>query len=97
MEHVKQLNQKIRTIFVNLNSTAQMIIIGVIVGLVSGLAAVGLTRGLHFFHDLFHQLEGRFYFYLFPLAGIVLAVLFLKFIARDFGGHGVPEVIHSVG
>lgn len=73
-----------------------MVIIGVIVGLVSGLAAVALNRGLtHVHHSLQHFSDTHFYV-LFPLIGILLTVLFLKYIARDFGGHGVPEVIHSV-
>ena len=98
MEQIKQLNLKIRTIFVNLDSRAQMVIIGIIVGLVSGLAAVGLNRGLKYFHHLLlHFHETAFYVYiLFPVAGIILTVLFLKYIARDFGGHGVPEVIYSI-
>ncbi|MCP4214142.1 MAG: chloride channel protein [bacterium] len=93
---MKQLNSRIRTIFINLDSRAQMVIIGIIVGLVSGLAAVGLNKWLHFLsHELGHY-KGTVYFLLFPMVGIVLTVLFLKYVARDFGGHGVPEVIHSV-
>jgi len=96
LEPIKQLNLKIRTIFVNLNSTAQMVVIGVIVGLVSGLAAVGLNRGLQYFHHHLSQSGEPLYYYLSPLAGIALTVLFLKYIARDFGGHGVPEVIYGI-
>lgn len=96
LEPLKQLNQRIRRVFVNLHSRAQMVIIGVIVGLVSGLAAVGLSRGLHYIHHRSAAFHEKFYYALFPLAGIVVTVLFLKYIARDFGGHGVPEVIHSV-
>lgn len=96
MERIKQLNLKIRTIFINLDSRGQMIIIGILVGLVSGLAAVGLNRGLHYFSHLLHQYHDSFFYVLFPFVGIVLTVLFLKYVARDYGGHGVPEVIHSV-
>lgn len=96
MKHLKQFNSKIRTIFVNMNSTAQMVIIGIIVGLVSGLAAVGLNRGLQYFHHLLTHPGETLYYYFFPLAGIALTVLFLKYIARDFGGHGVPEVIYGI-
>jgi CIC family chloride channel protein len=96
LEQIKQINLKIRTIFINLNPTAQMSIIGVIVGLACGLAAVGLTRGLHFFNVLLSRHHDHLYYYLFPLTGIAINVLFLKYIARDLGGHGVPEVIHSV-
>ncbi len=93
---VKGLNQRIRTIFINLDSRAQMAIIGVLVGLVSGLAAVELNKGLHKFSHLLSEYKDNWYFGVFPLLGIVLTVIFLKYIARDYGGHGVPEVLHSV-
>ncbi|MCP4153143.1 MAG: chloride channel protein, partial [bacterium] len=96
MERIKNLNLKVRSIFINLDSRAQMVIIGVLVGLVSGFAAVGLNRGLHYFSHHLNHFKGHFYYVLFPAIGIILTVLFLKYVARDFGGHGVPEVIHSI-
>ena len=73
-----------------------MIIIGIIVGLVSGLAAVGFNRGLEYFSHFLGHFNKTPYYIFFPLMGIVLTVIFLKCIARDFGGHGVPEVIYGV-
>lgn len=90
-------NEKIRSVFVNLDPRIQAVIIGVLVGVCSGFAAVGLNEGLeglsHFLHA--HQ-EGGLYVVLFPAAGILLTVIILKYVIRDFGGHGVPEVLHSV-
>ncbi|UCH95206.1 MAG: chloride channel protein [Candidatus Aminicenantes bacterium] len=93
---IKEFNTRIRTIFINLDPRFQSIIIGVIVGLFSGFAAVGLNYGLEEFSHLLHQFHGRVYVVLFPMAGIALTVLILKYVIKDFGGHGVPEVIYSV-
>ena len=93
---MKELNARMRTIFINLDPRFQSIIIGIIVGLFSGSAAVGLNYGLEKLSHLLHQFHGRFYVVLFPIVGIVLTVLVLKYIIKDFGGHGVPEVIYSV-
>lgn len=94
---INRWNEKFRSIFVNLDPRIQAVLIGVLVGVCSGFAAVGLNEGLeglaHFFH---HQQEGGLYVVLFPAAGIFLTVVILKYVIRDFGGHGVPEVLHSV-
>lgn len=90
-------NEKIRSVFVNLDPRIQAVIIGVLVGGGSGFAAVGLTEGLELLSHFLHaQQKGGLYVVLFPAAGILLTVVVLKYIVRDFGGHGVPEVIHSV-
>jgi CIC family chloride channel protein len=93
---MKHWNEKIRTIFINLDTRLQLVIIGTLVGLCSGFAAVGLTHGLEKLSHLLEQFHGNFYVVLFPMAGIALTVLILKYIINDFGGHGVPEVLYSV-
>lgn len=93
---MRHWNEKIRAIFINLDTRLQLVIIGTLVGLCSGFAAVGLTHGLEKLSHLLEQLHGNFYVVLFPMAGITLTVLVLKYIIKDFGGHGVPEVLYSV-
>lgn len=93
---MKELNARIRTIFINLDPRFQSIIIGIMVGLFSGFAAVGLNYGLEELSHFLHQFHSHFYVVLFPMAGIILTVVVLKYIIKDFGGHGVPEVIYSV-
>jgi CIC family chloride channel protein len=93
---MKHLNSRIRTILINLDTRFQSIIIGVMVGICCGLAAVGLNYGLEKFSRLFSQYEGNFYLVLFPMAGIAFTVFLLKYIIKDPSGHGVPEVIYSV-
>lgn len=87
---------RIRLAFINLDTRIQLIIIGVLVGLCSGLAAVGLNLGLKILSRYLHQFHQQIFLVISPIVGIVLTVFLLKYIVRDFGGHGVPEVIYSV-
>ena len=87
---------RIRTLFINLDTRFQLVIIGVIVGLFSGFAAAGLNLGLHWLSRLLEPFSGRIYLLLLPFLGILLTVIILKYLFRDFGGHGVPEVIYSI-
>jgi len=88
--------RRFRNILINMDSRLQMIIIGILVGLCSGLAAVGLNLGLETFSRLTERLTQPGLIILLPVTGLILTVLVLKYLIRDFGGHGVPEVIHSV-
>jgi CIC family chloride channel protein len=85
-----------RSLFMKLDTRIQLMIIGVIVGGFSGLAAVGLNVGLRKFSGLLVQFQGKLAWLLFPVFGLVLTVLLLKYVVRDFEGHGVPEVIFSI-
>lgn len=87
---------RIRPILVNLDYRAQLIIIGIIVGIFSGFAALGLNLLLEIVSHFLHRFQGKIYTVLFPGFGILATVIYLKYIVRDFGGHGVPEAIHSV-
>jgi CIC family chloride channel protein len=92
------LRQRFRTLgvwFQDLGGSTQSALIAVVVGLTSGLAAVGLTYGLETIHH-WSEHQTLFPIGLFPLVGLPLTVITLKYLFRDFGGHGVPEVILSV-
>lgn len=93
-----KVHQRIRNLFVNLDARFQVAIIGVIVGVFSGFAAVWLTDGLEKLSHLFTGMtvKSDWYVVLLPGAGILVTVVLLKYVIRDFGGHGVPDVIHSV-
>ena len=93
---MKPLSLGIRSVFVNLDYRAQLVIIGIIVGVFSGFAALGLNWALEFVSHHLSQVARQGYLVVLPAVGIFLTVVFLKYIVRDFSGHGVPDVIHSV-
>jgi len=71
-----------------------------IVGIFSGLAALLLKHLIHFVaEELTHiiDVEGFSYLYLlYPFIGILLTVLFVKFVIKDDIGHGVSKILHSI-
>ena len=78
-----------------------MMIISVVIGLLSGLAAVVIKNSVHFIQDLltsrFAIFQENFYYFALPAVGILIAVLFVRFILRDYVGHGIPSVLHAIG
>ncbi|MBF0467427.1 MAG: chloride channel protein [Desulfamplus sp.] len=73
-----------------------LICMGIIVGLCSGLAALGLNNALIFIMESLHHSRNYWWAFLLPAAGAMCSSLFLHNIMKDGSGHGVPEVIYSV-
>lgn len=83
-----------------LPETQLLMILGVVVGLFSGFAAVILKTLIHFFQWIltgWFQTPANSYLYLiYPGVGMLLAFLFVKFIIKDDIGHGVTKVLLAV-
>lgn len=71
-----------------------------VVGIFSGLAALLLKNLIHFIAEALTRVihvDGFSYLYLFyPFIGILLTVLFVKYVIRDDIGHGVSKILHSI-
>ncbi|MEJ2596376.1 MAG: chloride channel protein [bacterium] len=77
-----------------------VLILSVLIGLVAGLAAALLKFTVISIEDwLFTRFDPGhdvLIFLVLPLVGILLTVLFLKFIIRDPVGHGVPRILYVI-
>ena len=77
-----------------------VLVLSLIIGLVSGLAAVLLKNTVFFTHDLItngFDFDDSNYLYLaLPFVGISLTVLFATFIIRDDIGHGVSRILYAI-
>ena len=73
-----------------------LILIAVIVGSCSGLAALALNRSLIAMFEWLHHLRGYWWAFLLPAAGAAISSIFLEKFVKEAAGHGVPEVIYSV-
>jgi len=73
-----------------------LIAIGVVVGIGGGVASVALDRSLEWGAEFLHPYRDHWYSLALPGLGAALAIIFLLYLAKDIGGHGVPEVIYSV-
>ncbi len=77
-----------------------VLIVGGIIGILSGFAAVILKESVHFIQN---QLTSGFdvklanYLYIgFPLVGIVLTVLVSKYILKEDLGHGITQILYAI-
>jgi len=73
-----------------------LILIAVIVGTCSVLAALALNRSLIALFEWLHHLRIYWWAFLLPAVGAALSSLFLEKVVNEAAGHGVPEVIYSV-
>jgi len=75
-------------------------VLSLVVGLLSGLAAIILKNAIHYTHYFLSKgidMESGNYLYLaYPLAGMFLTVLFVKYVVKDNIGHGVSRVLYAI-
>ena len=77
-----------------------LFILSIIVGIASGLAAVTLKSATHFIQKLLTN-EFEFtplnYLYLaYPMVGMILVGIYVKYFNKNKLGHGVPNVLYSI-
>lgn len=81
-------------------SRKQIYVLSFAVGILSGLAAFILKNTVHYTHEFlthgFHVDKGNIMFLAYPVIGIALTVLFVKFFVKDNIGHGVSKILYSI-
>lgn len=91
---------KLLIFFQKLGSQRILIILSLVVGLLSGLAAVLLKRMLHITYNLAQgtlPADSANYLYIgLPAIGILLTIFFLKYFIRDDISHGVSKVLYAI-
>jgi len=74
-----------------------LVLLAVVVGILSGVAAVGLRSAVHWlFHALSDWREVWWSAILLPAVGALVAVALVARLFREPPGHGVPQVIRAV-
>lgn len=86
----------------NVSEYQYMIFMSFLVGLVCGLAAVLLKNTVHFTYRFitdarwFSAENSNFLFLIYPIIGITITVLILKFFIKDDLSHGVSKVMYAI-
>ena len=83
----------------NISERKFLYILSIVVGLLSGLAALILKHLIHFIsNELTNEMDmGVNYLYLlYPFIGILLAVLFVRYFIKDDIGHGVSKILYAI-
>ncbi len=75
-------------------------LLSLVTGLLSGLAALVLKNLIHFIgKELTHWFETdsiSYLYLIYPLAGLFLTVLFVRYYVKDDISHGVSKILHSI-
>tara|TARA_R110000868_G_scaffold3024_15_gene20388 strand:+ start:2129 stop:3916 length:1788 start_codon:yes stop_codon:yes gene_type:complete len=71
-----------------------------VIGLLAGLGAVVLKNLVHFIKEI---LEGEFikeihsaFYFIFPIIGLLLVLIIIKYIIRKNVGHGIPSTLYAI-
>ena len=78
-----------------------VLLLSLVVGILCGLAAVVLKLGIEYIHgSLTSWFSGRdgynWLYFVYPGVGMLISLLFVKYIVRDNIGHGVTKVLQAV-
>lgn len=71
-----------------------------LIGIFSGLAAVILKTSVHaiqkFLTEGFYKEYANFMYIIYPLIGISAAYLMGRYVLKDIGGHGIPDILFNI-
>ena len=75
-------------------------ILSLVVGLLSALAAAVLKYSIHYLHKILTEGitpgSGRYLYLAYPLIGMFLTYLFVRYIVKDNIGHGISRILFSI-
>ncbi len=77
-----------------------ILILSLVTGILSGLAAVLLKNTIHYTHHFltgeFHIENINFLYLAYPVVGIFISVLFARTVVKDSLGHGISKILYSL-
>ncbi|MFO8088010.1 MAG: chloride channel protein [Bacteroidales bacterium] len=77
-----------------------ILILSVIVGLVSGLAAVLIKNSVHLIQagltNFFSKEYANYLYFAYPTIGVLLALLFIRYVVKHKVDHGIPGVLSAI-
>lgn len=77
-----------------------VILLSFVVGIFGGLAAVVLKNLIFLVEDIlvhgFNVERVNWYYFALPLIGILLTVLFLKYVVKDSVSHGISRILYAI-
>jgi CIC family chloride channel protein len=83
-----------------LDQVKLLYILALVVGLLSALAAAVLKNAIHYTHSFLTEEitreSGNYLYLAFPVAGMLITMLFVKYIVKDDIGHGISRVLYAI-
>ena len=97
---IKDILSPLRALLKKMAERDVMMVLSLVVGVACGLAAVILKSTIDFFHhsitSWFDGIAYSFLYLLYPGVGMLIAMLFVKYVVKDNIGHGVTKVLVAV-
>lgn len=85
---------------VDVDQVKLVYLLSLVVGLLSALAAAFLKNAIHFTNKLLTSGisagSGGYLYLVYPVAGMFLTMLFVKYIVRDNIGHGISRILYAI-
>src|SRR4030042_4207729 len=86
--------------FEDIDQVKLIYLLSFVVGLLSALAAVILKNAIHYTNKILTEGitsdSGSYLYIAYPVAGMLLTVLFVKYVVRDNISHGVSRVLYAI-
>lgn len=83
-----------------MNHRTFLMLISVVIGILSGISAIILKNAVAFIRDLLISgapiYQENFLYFALPAIGIVLSILFVRYIIKDHVEHGVPGILYAI-
>jgi Chloride channel protein EriC len=76
-----------------------MLLLSIPTGFLAGLAAVVIKKLAHGIRDFVLNIQfdySDFLYFVFPAIGIILTIIFCRYILRKEVGHGIPGILYSI-
>jgi CIC family chloride channel protein len=85
----------------NLSERAFLVSLSVVVGVIAGIAATIIKNTVWLIEGVVNSLSSgktveNYGYFVFPVIGILIAVLIVKYIIKNPVRHGIPNVLHSI-
>ena len=85
---------------VNIDQVKLVYILSLVVGLLSALAAGLLKNAIHYTNRILTEgitrESGSFLYLAYPLAGMLLTLLFVRYVVKDNISHGISRVLYAI-
>jgi CIC family chloride channel protein len=86
--------------FEDIDQVKLIYVLSFVVGLLSALAAVLLKNAIHYTQKILTEgisgANGGFLYLAYPLAGMLLTLLFVRYIVKDNISHGISRVLYAI-
>ena len=96
----KYLRKLYRILPADINQTRLVYFLSFVVGLLSAIAAALLKNTIHytriFLTEGITRESGGYLYLVYPITGMLLTLLFVKFVVRDNIGHGISRILYAI-